>query len=155
MKMSLLLAYVSNLYRSWCNLSVILVYLLFDWNMQSIHAKHSCCNQMTKTRFIEVHSKNGGKWDNLFSSIPSAKNALPQRMYSVFNYISYLEYFYIFGLSQIDILNMPNINLIINNWTIHRGTSWERGHPRNGTLRSQAFPVPKMPPPLSISIILK
>ena len=37
---------------------------------------------------------------------------------------------------------------------IHRGTSWERGHPQNGISRSQASPVLKMLPPASIYIPL-
>ena len=39
-------------------------------------------------------------------------------------------------------------------YTIHRGTSWERGHPQNGIVRSQASPILKMLPPASICIPL-
>ena len=77
---------------------------------------------------------------------------LIHHVYSVV--ISFLDYLYIFGLSQTGTLNMPNINLVINNWTIHWGTSWDWGHPPNGIQRSQASPVLKMPPPLSMKSII-
>ena len=53
-------------------------------------------------------------------------------MYSInTNYVTYLLHFSIFWLSKRCILNMSNINLVINNWIIHIGTSWEWGHPQN------------------------
>ena len=74
LKMSLLLDYVFNLYKSY-NLSAIHVQLLIVWTMRSIYAKHSCGNRMTNTRYIEVHPENGGKRDNSFLNILCAENA--------------------------------------------------------------------------------
>ena len=60
-----------------------------------------------------------------FLSIPGSENApSPNHMYFIeINYITYLEYFDNLWLSLTCTLNMSNINLVINNLIIHRGTS--------------------------------
>ena len=57
-----------------------LLYLSIFWLIEtcSLYIQNIvCCNQMTNTRFIEVHPENGGKRDNLFSNIPCAESAPP------------------------------------------------------------------------------
>ena len=77
-----------------------------------------------------------------FSNIPRSENApSPNHIYSLFvNYITYLEHFSMFWLSQTWISNMWNIYLVVKKASsIHISILWERGPSRNGKLRYTPF----------------